>query len=281
MLARHTPVSARARIFSLKQTAVPIGGALAGSLTPLLARLLGWRGAVGVVACVCLVLALLVQAWRGELDSNDDGAAIIQSSFWTPLQLVAQQGGLRPVAFASFAFGALQFSFSAVFPTVLARAGWQVADAGLVLATALVVGTVCRVIYGSIADRLGFRRMLAGMGALMSLGAYLAASVSAAWPTIAIVALAVLFGISAFCWAGIGIAETVRHAPPQLVSEATAATITLTFLGALVGPSLFSSIVSATGSFGLAFLSLGGLTAIATLWLIAAEWREIKPARPD
>ena len=115
----------------------------------------------------------------------------------------------------------------------------------------------------------------------MSLGAYLAASVSASWPTIAIVALAVLFGISAFCWAGIGIAETVRHAPPQLVSEATAATITLTFLGALVGPSLFSSIVSATGSFGLAFLALGGLTAIATLWLIAAEWREIKPARPD
>jgi MFS family permease len=281
MLARHTPASARARVFSLKQTAVPIGGALAGSLAPLLARLLGWRGAVGIVACVCFVLALLVQAWRGELDSDDDGAAIIRSSFWTPLRLVAQPGGLRPVAFASLAFGALQFSFSAVFPTVLARAGWQVADAGLVLATALVVGTVCRVIYGGIADRLGFRRMLAGMGVLMSLGAYLAASVSSSWPTIAIVALAVLFGISAFCWAGIGIAETVRHAPPQLVSEATAATITLTFLGALVGPSLFSSIVSATGSFGLAFLSLGGLTAIATLWLIAAEWREIKRARPD
>ena len=46
MLARHTPVAARARIFSLKQTAVPIGGALAGSLTPALAQLLGWRGAV-------------------------------------------------------------------------------------------------------------------------------------------------------------------------------------------------------------------------------------------
>jgi MFS family permease len=280
MLARHTPASARARIFSLKQTAVPIGGALAGSLTPSLARLLGWRGAVGVVACVCLVLALLVQAWRVELDSNDDGAAIVQSSFWTPLRLVAQQVGLRPVAFASFAFGALQFSFSAVFPTVLARAGWQVVDAGLVLATALVVGTVCRVIYGSIADRLGFRRMLAGMGALMTIGACLAASVSASWPTTAIVALAVLFGISAFCWAGIGIAETVRHAPPQLVSEATAATITLTFLGALVGPSLFSSIVSATGSFGLAFVALGGLTALAAVWLATTEWRDVRCAGP-
>jgi nitrate/nitrite transporter NarK len=119
------------------------------------------------------------------------------------------------------------------------------------------------------------------MGALMSLGAYLAASVSASWPTVAIVALAVLFGISAFCWAGIGIAETVRHAPPQFVSEATAATITLTFIGALVGPSLFSSIVSATGSFSLAFLALGGLTAIAAVWLAVAEAREVRRATSD
>ena len=281
MLARHTPVAARARIFSLKQTAVPIGGALAGSLTPALAQLLGWRGAVALVACACLGLARLIQPWRGELDGNGDGALMTRSPFWTPFRLVAQQIELRPIAFASFAFGALQFSFSAVFPTVLAQAGWRVADAGLVLATALVIGTICRVLWGSVADRLGFRRMLAGMGALMSLGAYLAASVSATWPTVAIFALAALFGISAYCWAGIGIAETVRHAPPHQISEATAATITLTFLGALIGPSLFSSIVSATGSFGLAFMALGGLTAVATVWLVAAERREVKRAREN
>ena len=39
-------------------------------------------------------------------------------------------------------------------------------------------------------------------------------------------------------------------------------------------PSLFSSIVSATGSFGLAFVVLGALTAIATVWLVVAEWWE-------
>ena len=203
---------------------------------------------------------------------------MIRSPFWTPLRLVAQQIELRPIAFASFAFGALQFSFSAVFPTVLARAGWRVADAGLVLATALVISTICRVIWGNVADRLGYRRMLAGMGALMSLGACLAASVSASWPAVAIIALAALFGISAFCWAGIGIAETVRHAPAHQISEATAGTITLTFLGALVGPSLFSSIVSATGSFGLAFMALGGLTAVATVWLVVAGRREVRRA---
>ena len=42
---------------------------------------------------------------------------------------------------------------------------------------------------GAIADRLGFRRRLAGMGALMSLGAGPAAAVSASWAGAAIVAL--------------------------------------------------------------------------------------------
>jgi len=115
MLARHTPVSARARIFSLKQTAVPIGGALAGTVTPALAQLLGWRGAVAMTALACVALAFAIQFWRVELDRDEDSAVALRSSFWTPLRLVARQIGLRPIAFASFAFGALQFTFGAVF----------------------------------------------------------------------------------------------------------------------------------------------------------------------
>src|SRR5579871_1842561 len=110
MLARHTPVSARARIFSLKQTAVPIGGALAGT-----AQLLGWRGAVALTALACAALAFAIQFWRVELDRDESSAVALRSSFWTPLRLVARQIGLRPIAFASFAFGALQFTFGAVF----------------------------------------------------------------------------------------------------------------------------------------------------------------------
>ncbi len=41
LLARFAPTHLRARIFSLKQTAVPIGGTLAGFLTPRLAKWIG------------------------------------------------------------------------------------------------------------------------------------------------------------------------------------------------------------------------------------------------
>jgi MFS family permease len=64
MIARYTPPRLRARVFSLKQTAVPAGGALAGFVTPLVAAAVGWRGAALSIASVCLVLAALIQPWR-------------------------------------------------------------------------------------------------------------------------------------------------------------------------------------------------------------------------
>ena len=50
MLARVTTPTSRPFVFSLKQTSVPFGGALAGLLLPTLQGALGWRGAAIVVA---------------------------------------------------------------------------------------------------------------------------------------------------------------------------------------------------------------------------------------
>ncbi len=215
LLARCTPPRLRGRVFSLKQTAVPAGGVLAGSVMPLAAAVLGWRGTMLLIAVICLVLAVLIQPWRGELDHDRAGdTRLIHPGFWLPAQLMAQRGGLRVVAVASFAFGAVQFSFSAVFPTVLVSVGWSLRASGLVLAVALAVGVVCRIIWGSVADRVGTRPILGVMGVMMSLAAFAGAFVTAAWSGPAVVLLAVLFGVSAYCWAGIGLAETVRQAPP-------------------------------------------------------------------
>jgi MFS family permease len=56
----------RPLIFSIKQTGVPLGGALAGALAPLLVILIGWRGAALTVS-VCggrlMPIATRVSAW--------------------------------------------------------------------------------------------------------------------------------------------------------------------------------------------------------------------------
>jgi MFS family permease len=70
MLARYTPARLRARIFSLKQTAVPAGGALAGFAAPTFATLLGWRGTMLLIAAICITVAALIQPWRDQLDGD-------------------------------------------------------------------------------------------------------------------------------------------------------------------------------------------------------------------
>jgi MFS family permease len=271
MLALHAPANRRGRIFSLKQTAVPIGGALAGSALPALAAFCGWRGTCLVVVAFCGMLALLIQPWRSKLDEQGSIAGETRPAAFLAPGLLLKQPALRAVAFASFAFGATQFSFSAMFPTVLSLAGWTAQAAGFVLAMALVISVVCRVPWGTVADRLGSGRVLSVLGALMTACSFAAFFIDRMSSTAFVMTIAAGFGLSAFCWAGIALAETVRHVAPAAVSQASAAVIALTFAGALVGPALFSSIGLITGDFHLAFLALGIMSAAATVLLASAE----------
>jgi MFS family permease len=269
LLVRYTPPHLRARVFSLKQTAVPVGGALAGFATPLAAAAFGWRGAVLILASACAILAVLIQPWRRELDHDELTASRrVDSRLWLPVTMLLSDGGLRVAALAFFAFGAVQFSFTAVFPTVLVQAGWRLRDAGMAMSTALVVGFIFRVLWGSVADRIGPRPILGVMGTMMSAAAIIAAFIGPTWPATAITLLAVLYGLSAFCWAGIGIAEAVRQVSPAMIPEVSAGMIGVTFFGALCGPALFSTTTAVTGSFRLAFLLLGVMSAVPSVLLL-------------
>ena len=56
-------------IFSLKQTGVPIGGALGGALVPTFVLWHGWRAAVLLVGLGCIVVAVAVHPVRKLFDS--------------------------------------------------------------------------------------------------------------------------------------------------------------------------------------------------------------------
>ncbi|HSR56341.1 MAG TPA: MFS transporter, partial [Alphaproteobacteria bacterium] len=88
ILARTTPPRLMPLVFSIKQTGVPAGGALAGLLVPPLVLLWGWRGAAVVIAVVCLVAVLLLQPIRARLDFDRDPNARFLGGFFGPLRLV-------------------------------------------------------------------------------------------------------------------------------------------------------------------------------------------------
>ncbi|HMK67095.1 MAG TPA: MFS transporter, partial [Stellaceae bacterium] len=57
ILIRQTPPHRRAFMFSLKQTGVPVGGVLAGSVAAPLGLALGWQGSALAVAAACVLVA--------------------------------------------------------------------------------------------------------------------------------------------------------------------------------------------------------------------------------
>ena len=68
ILVRTTPVERMALTFSIKQTGVPGGIALAGAVMPGLALLAGWRVAFVAVAIVGVAVALGAEPTRKSLD---------------------------------------------------------------------------------------------------------------------------------------------------------------------------------------------------------------------
>jgi nitrate/nitrite transporter NarK len=141
-------------------------------------------------------------------------------------------------------------------------------DAGAVLSFALIIGVIFRIVWGSVADRVGTRPILGVMGTIMSAAVFAAAFVGSSWPAVAVFGVSALFGLSAYCWAGIGIAEAVHQVTPEMVPAASAGMIGMTFLGALAGPALFSTATALTGSFRSAFLLLSVLSGFPGLWLL-------------
>ena len=68
ILSQRVPREWFGMVFSLKQTGVPIGFALAGLIFPLLLQLVGWRGASLVAAAAAVLAALVLEPLRPSLD---------------------------------------------------------------------------------------------------------------------------------------------------------------------------------------------------------------------
>ena len=186
-------------------------------------------------------------------------------------------GIIAVIAIACFAFAALQSSIFAVFTAFLVeRGGLDLIAAGRAFAVLQFAGAVARVILGWVSDQwIPARRLLAGKGVAMAVAGLVAARLDPSWSPQTVFAMAALVGFTAAGWPGVTLAEIVRSVPPERVGIATGGTVAFSFLGVAVGPALFSTIVTASGSYALAFHLFGAVTASVGigLWLVTARRR--------
>jgi MFS family permease len=270
ILASAAPPRMRSIIFSIKQTGVPLGAAIAGALVPALLLHMGWQRAVLILAAGCAVFLAVVAPFRPVYDRNRKRSERLHArGLAAPVAEVWANRSVRDLALTSSVFSLVQMSFGTYLVSYLKLGlGYSLVTAGLLFSAAQVAGVVGRIAWGAVADRLlAPRLVLALLGILMAGCGFAAALFADSWPTAATALVCVLYGGSAVGWNGVFLAEVARLAPEGRVAIVTGGTQFFTFAGVLVGPPVFGAIVSATGGYGAGFVFIAVLPLATGLGL--------------
>jgi MFS family permease len=272
ILAKTTPPHMMSFVFSVKQTGVPVGGALAGIVVPPLVVFGGWRVAALVVAGLCVLTALLSQPIRAENDADRDARRPISPRGpIRALALVASDPSVRRLSICSFFFSALQLCLTTYLVIYLTKQlGYTLVQAGLMLSVATGAGIVGRIGWGAVADRADRPAAVLGfVGVAMAVAAAAVAVSSPQWPTVVMAVLCALFGGTAIGWNGVFLAEVAREAPAGKTVEATGGALFFTFFGVLIAPPLFTMVVESGGNYGTAFAMVALPALLCGFWLLS------------
>lgn len=268
LLARLSPPRLRGRVFSVKQTSVPVGAAIAGLLVPAVVDAWGWQAAGPAIALLCIAAMVAVQPWRAGLDGDRDPSARPLAA--GPLAAIRQTWmlpALRRTVLASTVFSMGQFCFTAFFVVfVMQRAGLGLAEAGSLFSVGFVAGIAARVGWGWVADATSSRAALAALGVAMAATALAATALGPGWPWLAVAALSASFGATAVGWNGVYLAEVARLAPGGDVGAATGGAMFFTLTGSAFGPALFGAVAGSLG-YDAAFVLMAAVTGAAGLWV--------------
>jgi MFS family permease len=272
VLARTAPPSRMALTFSIKQTGVPAGAALAGAMLPVLALQIGWRATLALVAAAGIAIALTAQLVRVKLDTGRRPAPMPSfARILAPLGHILRTPVLAELAIVAFVYAALQVCLMSFLVVYLTESlGYSLVAAGLALTVANLGAIVGRILWGAVADfHVAPRTLLGLIGMAAGACAWLTAAFGADWPVAAILALCGVFGATAIGWNGVQLAEVARNAPADKVGAITGAAGFITFGGVVTGPPAFALIAALTGGYRAGFVVFGGLSIGCGLWVLA------------
>jgi MFS family permease len=271
ILVHAAPPHMLALTFSIKQTGVPLGTAIAGAAVPVLVLGLGWQGAALVIGTACALCAALLVPIRARYDAERDAAAPVSvRSAFAPVALIVRDRTLLELSLVSLIYGGMQITLLAYLVTFLVESfALSLVLAGAVMAASQVTSVLARIAWGVFADRFASRRATLGvLGIGMGTTAICALAAAPSWPLWALFAYAMVYGATAVGWNGVFLAEIARRAPPGRVSDATGGSAFFTFLGVVITPPLFHAVLNATSSYGLTYALFGVPALIAGLRLV-------------
>ena len=281
ILARSTPPQRMGVVFSLKQTGVPLGGAMAGLVVPPLVLLWHWQGAALAVGAACLVMMGVAQLVRSGFDADRDRSGRISlGGVLRPLRQVLGYRDMRNLALCTFFLSAMQLCLTSYLVTYLtSQYQASLVTAGLVLSLAQGAGVAGRLLWGYVADRwLAPNRVLILLTFVMALAALVTALFTPHWPLLLVSVVSMVFGATAIGWNGVYLARVAQLAPPGQAGALTGGTLFFTYFGVVIGPPLYAALVGLTGSAAAGYAGAGlALLAVGAVM----TWVEVQDRRRE
>jgi MFS family permease len=262
------PTRERGLAMGIKQTGLTLGGVTAALTLPAVALGWGWRVALTAAAAASIVSSLAVLVGLGPARGgaplpaagphlSELGAFLSRRPF---VVLLVCGLGLS-IAQASV------LAYLALFARE--RLGLGIVAAGGLLAVAQAGGTVARLGWGAVSDRLfgGRRRPAMVINAGVAAAAYLAFASGMSLPIPVAAALAAVAGMGAFGWNGLYFALTAEIGGPRHAGMLTGLAVSFAWSGILLGPLLFGQLLQATDSYRLAWLVLALISVASAVAL--------------
>jgi MFS family permease len=245
ILARYAPVKYAPFIFSIKQTGVPAGIAIAGALVLPLAVWIGWQAAMLATAGVCLVIALGLQLCRREFDRDrKPDQKLAFGDVKETVRTVLREPGSRTMALVAFVFVGLQAIFTNFTVVYLyEELHYTAVRAGAVLGLTTLVAVPARIFWGVVASTvLPARPLLGILAAVMAVAAAAMGAFSPAWSQWQVAAVCVVIAMTALSWHGVLLSEVARLAPDGAVGRLTGGVLAFGTAGQVASPILFGAL---------------------------------------
>jgi sugar phosphate permease len=164
--------------------------------------------------------------------------------------------------------------FAFLVTYLVIHVGLDLVSAGLAYSCMHGIGVGARIAWGWLAGRF-FRAavVLAVLGMASASFVVMLAHIDASWPFWSVAAVSAAVGATAAGWNGVFIAEITRVAPADQISAATGGSIFFTYFGLVVGPAVFSVLVTVSNGYMLPYYVIAGAIFLAALSILPRRQR--------
>lgn len=269
------PDRERGTAMGIRQTGIPLGGALAALTLPSLGLAFGWRWALFAAGAVTVCTGAVVLLCYREPEERRAGAAAPAGG----LGDIVRRKDIWAVTFYAAVLAGCQWCYLSYIELYLTE---DILFSLVFAAALLAVGQVCggagRIGFGVVSDRLFFgrRKPVMVMLGLLAIGMGLAtAFLSAATPAWLVTVVVSLLGLGVMSWQGLYLALVSRIVGIRVAGVAIGLTNTVAFLGVVVLPPVFGFIADWSESYETAWMALAAAIALPLLFLSG-----VKESRP-